>query len=155
MSTQHKPAAPTPAAAQKTELPEISDTEKFLFQYLGHRSPVVPLGWFLPHLPWLRARSHAAARFRVRLVPVTPQIVPGGGSVLRLTVECAGCVITAGILGSGFSQFRWIPPSTFLCPSLLGSLSKRLSKRAAGRSAGLRAFPIRICCRYLCARRKP
>eukprot|EP00802_Teleaulax_amphioxeia_P029738 Tamp_31971.p2 GENE.Tamp_31971~~Tamp_31971.p2 ORF type:complete len:130 (-),score=31.85 Tamp_31971:223-612(-) len=42
------------------EPPEISETDKFLFTYLGHRSPVVPLG----------------------------------------------CVITAGILGSGFSQFK-------------------------------------------------
>ena len=38
------------AATSAQELPEISDTEKLLFQYLGYRSPVIPLG--------LCARSH-------------------------------------------------------------------------------------------------
>ena len=44
MAHENGAQAPASKRAASPELPEISDTEKMLFQYLGYRSPVIPLG---------------------------------------------------------------------------------------------------------------
>ena len=82
-------------------------------------------------------------RSRVSLVPATPQIMPGGGSTLRLTLNDAGCIITAGILGSGFSQFR-LTPRPFFVFDARWPLDRGSRRELREIPAGPRSFPIRV-----------